>query len=62
MAYSEILEFVRDNGRAQVDDARGYIKESLIIEVQFEAKERGLREDEVDAAVNFALGHAVLAE
>lgn len=59
MTYQKILETVIENGRVQSGENEGeFDQESLILEVEFEAKERGLSEDETAEAVEFALNHS----
>lgn len=56
--FEEILSTVIDNGR--VSQAPEEFESSLIAEIEFEAGEQGLSEEESKAAVDFALGHASL--
>lgn len=56
--YEEILSAVIDNGRVSQDPEE--FEASLISEIEFEAFEQGLSEEETKAAVDFALAHASL--
>lgn len=58
--YAEILNTVIDNGRVQHAGDGYFVEESLIAEVRFEAKERGLNKEEIDKAVEFALAHTAI--
>ena len=51
--YMDILRFVVENGRVQVD-GDGFNLASLEVEVEFEARERGLSDEQVKAAIEFA--------
>lgn len=51
--YMDILRFVVENGRVQAEDG-GFNLASLEVEVEFEARERGLSDEQVKAAVEFA--------
>lgn len=55
--YQDILETVIENGRVMAGEG-GFDRESLIVEVEFEAQEQGLSEDETAEAVEFALNHS----
>lgn len=55
--YAEILNFVIDNGRVQANGHGGLVKASVAAEVEFEATERGLSDDEIKAAVAWAKKH-----
>ena len=58
--YQEILETVIENGRV-IADEEGYIdRESLIVEVEFEAQEQSLSEAETAEAVEFSLRHSLI--
>lgn len=52
--YIDILNTVIDNGRVETDGRGGWDKDSLEVEVRFEANERGI---DADSAVKFALSH-----
>lgn len=54
----DILETVVENGRVMAGEEGGLDRESLIIEVEFEAQARGLSEDETAEALEFALSHS----
>ena len=54
--YSEILNTVIDNGRVE-SSSEGFSKDSLIVEIEFEASERELSDEETQEAVEFALSH-----
>ena len=54
--YSEILNTVIDNGRVE-SSSDGFSKDSLIVEIEFEASERELSDEETQEAVEFALSH-----
>jgi hypothetical protein len=57
--FSDILNTVIENGRVSPSGREGYFdRESLIVEVEFEAGERGLNDKEIAEAVEFALRHA----
>jgi hypothetical protein len=51
--YMDILRFVVENGRVQAD-GDGFNLASLEVEVEFEARERGLSDEQVKAAIEFA--------
>ena len=50
--YYDILDTVVSNGRLTL-----HTPEELEIEVEFEARERGLSEDEITEAIEYALDH-----
>lgn len=54
--YSEILNTVIENGRVESSE-EGFSKDSLIVEIEFEASERELSDEETQEAVEFALSH-----
>lgn len=56
MTYSDILNTVIENGRIDSHDGE-FDRESLIVEIEFEAQEQGLSEAETAKAVAFALTH-----
>jgi hypothetical protein len=56
--YTDILTTVIENARVLAHDDGTFITASLIEEVTFEARERGLTRDDVLSAVEFALVHA----
>lgn len=56
---SKILSTVIDNGRVAQSE-NGFDKESLVVEVEFEANEQGLSEEETREAVEFAIAHTTL--
>ena len=51
-SFAEILDFVISAGRVQADDL-----DSAEAEAEFEARERGLSDDEVEAAGEWARAH-----
>lgn len=56
MTNKELLEFVIESGRVLPSQEEGkFARASLEVEIEFEAKERGMDEAE---AVAFALAHA----
>ena len=61
VTYSEILNTVIDNGRVE-SSSDGFSKDSLIVEIEFEASERNLSEEETQEAVEFALSHTKVSE
>jgi hypothetical protein len=50
--YYDILDTVVSNGRLTL-----HTPEELEIEIEFEAQERGLNEDEIAEAIAYALDH-----
>ncbi len=54
--YSEILNFVVENGRV-LSGEKDFVKDSLVAEIKFEAQERGLSKEETEDAVKYALQH-----
>jgi hypothetical protein len=57
--FADILNAVIENGRVSTSGQEGlFDRESLIVEIEFEAGERGLSDDESAEAVEFALRHA----
>jgi hypothetical protein len=56
--YKNILETVTENGRVAANEDGSFDKESMIVEVEFEAQEQGLTTDETAEAVAFALEHS----
>lgn len=52
---NEILQTVIENGRVLTNDNGSFQKESLVIEVEFEASEKGLSETSAEECVEYAL-------
>jgi hypothetical protein len=50
--YHDILDTVVSNGRLEL-----HTPEELEIEIEFEARERGLSKDEIAEAIAYALDH-----
>ncbi len=56
--FKDILETVTENGRVLGNGDGTFDFDSLEVEVEFEASERGLSADDTAAAVAWALAHA----
>jgi len=57
--FASILNTVIDNGRISATDPDDF-ESQLRAQVEFEAMEQGLSDDETSEAVDFALAHAHL--
>lgn len=57
-SYADILNTVVENGRVQAHDDGSFVTESLRVEVEFEAMERGLSTSEIAEAIEYALDHS----
>lgn len=57
--YADILTTVIENGRVIGNGDGSFDAHSLEVEVDFEARERGLSDDEVAEAITFALAHTI---
>ena len=55
--YAEILNAVIENGLV-LTAGDEFDQESLIVEIEFEANERGLSDKEIQEAVAFAIAHS----
>jgi hypothetical protein len=55
--YGKILVFVTENGRVAVRRDGRFSRPSLEAEVEFEARERGLSDEQAAEAVAFAIAH-----
>lgn len=57
--YADILTTVIENGRVIGNGDGSFNAASLEAEVEYEARDRGLDDDDVAEAVRFALAHTV---
>ena len=55
--YADILNAVIENGLV-LTAGDEFDRESLIVEIEFEANERGLSDEEIKEAVAFAIAHS----